>query len=173
MNNLASMKYDDVPAFSLHGHTVTAKVVDCHDGDTFKAIFSLPDTMTVVRFTCRIQGIDSPEIRPRLNVPNRDILIRKAVDARNMLCSLVTNCTTPLPSTSSTIKSIIDKENTLLIKLELGNWDKYGRLLCIPILADGSLVTDILKEKNMVMEYYGGTKKTAEEQLQWTLTSSE
>lgn len=40
-----------VLAFSLQGHTVTAKVVDWHDGDTFKAIFFLPGTIVVVRFS--------------------------------------------------------------------------------------------------------------------------
>ena len=36
-------------------------------------------------------GYDSPEIKPRLDVPNRELIIKKANEAKNYLENLVNN----------------------------------------------------------------------------------
>ena len=55
----------DAPDFSscLEGQSVTAKVVSVYDGDSIKAIFPFNDTL--LKWTCRIDGVDTPEVRTR------------------------------------------------------------------------------------------------------------
>jgi endonuclease YncB( thermonuclease family) len=78
-----------------------------YDGDTFTAIFFFRGECTKYRIRCL--GYDAPEIRPRLNVPDREEVIRKARLARARLQELLTAhpC----------------------VWLRCGPFDKYGRIL--------------------------------------------
>ena len=48
----------DTPEFSLCGMTLTGKVVECYDADTCK--IALPLQNMFYKFTCRLNGIDTP-----------------------------------------------------------------------------------------------------------------
>lgn len=112
--NLKKVKNTDVEEFSLKNKTFIAKVVDIYDGDTCKIIFYLDDKL--VKFTCRLNGIDTPELKPLKTKVNRDEEIEKAKQCRNKLIELC--CGT---------KDI--ENNDKLVFIKCNDFDKYGRLL--------------------------------------------
>lgn len=91
----------DTPLFTLKGQTHWAKCVKCYDADTIHIVIEL--NQTFVRFRCRLQGIDTAEIRSK----NPDEKAH-ARTARDWLSGM-----------------ILDK----LIVVRCGEFDKYGRLL--------------------------------------------
>ena len=134
-----TLQAKDVPLFSLKGMRVAAKVVDVYDGDTFQAIFEWRGTPC--RFSCRLQGVDAPELRIPLNDPNRQQLVEQARASRKRLCQLLTGGhDTP-------------DHHTHLIELTLGDWDKYGRLL-----VQAGDVADRLIQEGFCRPYDGGKR---------------
>jgi endonuclease YncB( thermonuclease family) len=135
LNNLD----DTIELFSLNGKNIRAKIVRVYDGDTCFAVFLL--NKQPVKFKIRMDGYDSPEMKPPLNQVNREKEIKEANKAKAELEKLVLN-------------KVID--------LECGKWDKYGRLL-------GKIYVNINNKKIYVNEYMikngfgypydGGTKK--------------
>lgn len=131
---------DSVKLFSLDGMMFTAKVTDCYDGDSFKACFILNDE--IVKFNCRADGYDSPEMRPRKNVPNRDEEIKKANEARYHFMDL------------------IGFPNDTIVTLRAGKFDKYGRLLATIYKDDKSeSINSQMIRAGYGYEYHGGTKR--------------
>jgi endonuclease YncB( thermonuclease family) len=137
---------DSVELFSLEKLEIKAKIVKVYDGDTCYAVFILDNKP--VKFKIRMNGYDSPEIKPLLSHPNRDKEIEAAKIAKSKLEELVLN---------------------KIVILECGKWDKYGRLL-------GTLYTlntlntlnknkkdinvnDYMIKNNYGYSYDGGTKK--------------
>ena len=117
-----------VPEFSLQGRKIWVKVVGVYDADTCRVVLYLGDTLT--QFNVRLTGIDTPEMRPSRNKPNRDIEKKKAIQARNRLITLVSDVQISPDSHSrkKTIQNLLAKNNKLVV-LECGDFDKYGRLL--------------------------------------------
>ena len=76
-------KIDDksLPLFNLNGHRTFGKVVDVYDGDTCTIVLKWEGKYR--KFKCRCYGYDSPEMKPRLNVENREEIISKAKLARD------------------------------------------------------------------------------------------
>lgn len=145
---LRDLRSCDVPMFSMKGLTVLAKVVEIYDGDTFKAIFYYPndnDKHNVVKMTCRLHGIDAPEMKPLKSLPNRDEHIRKAHVARQRLCQLLTDC-------CSENQNLDD--NKKLIQLHFKGNDKYGRCL-----VECENVQTIMIQEGLCTPYDGGRKK--------------
>jgi endonuclease YncB( thermonuclease family) len=94
--------------FRFDGQTKYCKVLDVYDGDTITVGIIL-DTKPY-RVKVRLLGYDSPEIKPRLNIVNREEEIHKAVEAREVLKSIILN-------------------KIAKLKISIKSWDKYGRLL--------------------------------------------
>lgn len=130
-----------VPKFSLDGLTKLCKVVDVYDGDTCRVVFEHNGCFN--KWTVRLSGYDTPEIRPRKNLENRDAIKARAIESKNFL------------------KSQIMSYPEQLVFIKCYSFDKYGRLL-----------GEIFKEKDcvesvnsiMIREgygyvYNGGTKK--------------
>ena len=61
---------DSVELFTLDKKVFDAKIVNVYDGDTCYAVFMLYNTP--VKFKIRMNGYDSPEMKPLLSNPNRD-----------------------------------------------------------------------------------------------------
>jgi endonuclease YncB( thermonuclease family) len=138
-NNLNNLT-DDVELFTLENKIVEAKIVRIYDGDTCFAVFYLNNQP--VKFKIRMFGYDSPEMKPSLNLPNREKEIKKANLAKSELEKLVLN---------------------KIVRLECGDWDKYGRLLG-KIYVKDSNNREIYVNEHMVVNghgysYFGGTKK--------------
>jgi endonuclease YncB( thermonuclease family) len=129
--------------FSFEG-TYFAKVIKCYDGDTIHCIFKYNGKFSI--FKIRMHGYDSCEMRPRKNIVNRDLIIKKAHEAKEYLEELILG------------KNII---------LECTGQDKYGRLLGIVKLKPDDIksINDIMIENGYGYAYDGGTKKTSDEQL--------
>ena len=74
----------DVNEFTFKGEKKFAKVVSVYDGDTIKVVFAVSGKL--YKFNCRIQHVDTPEIRTRnkkekeYGLKVRDELRKKIMD---------------------------------------------------------------------------------------------
>jgi len=93
--------------FFVLAENYPAKVVKVVDGDTVNAVIDLPG-FGFRQFKVRLYGIDTPELRPPRSDPDRDEIIQKAQEARDVLK-----------------EKICDK----VVFLKCYGWGKYGRLL--------------------------------------------
>ena len=121
-----------VGRFSLKGKNVSAKVVQVYDGDTCDLAFC--SGRKIVRYNCRLKGINAAERRKKRGKVPRDAKGRDAKIARDFLAWL---------STGNKAKEFNDKEPALtetelqkwlneseeLVFAKLGGFGKYGRLL--------------------------------------------
>lgn len=147
---------DDIPEFSLNGVKTLGKIVDIYDGDTCKII--LANGNVLMRFNCRLKYIDTPEMKPSRNKPNREMEIKNAVKCRNKLLQLTTSCTINLEDnlTKSQIKKLM-KLNNKVITIQCHEFDKYGRLL-VELYVNDKTANNILVEEGFAKSYDGGTK---------------
>lgn len=84
----------------------------------------------------RLFGIDTPEMKPSKDLPDREIHIEKAIEAKKFLSDLILN---------------------KIIKVEFLSNDKYGRPLA-KIYINNSCLNDLMVEKGYAKKYNGGTK---------------
>ena len=128
------------PKFSLQGLTKICKVVDIYDGDTCRVVFN--HNGCINKWNIRMNGYDSPEMRPSRNLENRDEIKKKALESKNFLKSLVAN------------------SPEQLVYLKCGGFDKYGRLLGeLYVNLDEKSVNQQMIDNNYGYVYHGGTKK--------------
>lgn len=129
------------PKFSLQGLTKICKVVDIYDGDTCRVVFN--HNGCINKWNIRMNGYDSPEMRPSRNLENRDEIKKKALESKNFLKSLVAN------------------SPEQLVYLKCGGFDKYGRLLGELYINqdDEKSVNQQMIDNNYGYVYHGGTKK--------------
>lgn len=97
-----------IPEFSLKNKKVLCKIVDVYDGDSVKAVFYTSNKLH--KWTVRLKGINTPELRPSRKLENRLEIIQKAKESRDHL------------------KEIFEENNNLLYIL-CDDFGKYGRLL--------------------------------------------
>jgi endonuclease YncB( thermonuclease family) len=134
INKLNNINSDDISIFSLNGYSTQAKVVDVYDGDTCTIVFKWEGKYR--KFKCRCYGYDSPEMKPRLNIENRDEIKENAVKAKERLIELT----------------------TYIVRVECMDFDKYGRLLVKLYKNNNSLINDIMINEGHGYVYHGGTK---------------
>lgn len=158
----------NIGTFTLKDKEFYAKVVNVYDADTCKAVFFLNDEL--VKYTIRLKGLDSPEIRPPSSDIYRGYQILEAKKSRNRLIQLCTDCKLELESklTKTKIQKLIN-ENKKIIKLKCYEFDKYGRLLADLYYIDYAESSEIetneicinkkLIKEDYAYEYTGGTKK--------------
>lgn len=127
---------NDVGLFSFKGDAKQAKVVDVYDGDTIKVVFSVQGKL--YKFNCRIQHVDTPEIRTRNKLEKQF-----GLKVRDILR---------------------DKILGKIVNIVCDDFDKYGRLL-IDIKLEDTLLSQWLISNNYAFEYDGGTKKSWENYL--------
>jgi endonuclease YncB( thermonuclease family) len=153
---LSKCNIDDIPEFSLNSIRTLGKIVDVYDGDTCKIILANGDIL--MRFNCRLKFIDTPEMKPLRNKPNRDIEIKNAIKCRNKLLQLTTNCQINLEDcyTKPQIKKLL-KLNNKIVQVHCHEFDKYGRLL-VEIYENNKTVNNILVEEGFAKLYDGKTK---------------
>jgi endonuclease YncB( thermonuclease family) len=151
----------DTPEFSLCGLSLKGKIVECYDADTCK--IALPLQNVFYKFTCRLNGIDTPEMKPHKDKPNRDAEILWAKKARAELLKMI--CDNTLASTfdnldikkDDVIKTL--EKNKKLVTVKCLEFDKYGRLLVELYNDNNEKSFNIqLVEKNLAVSYDGGHK---------------
>jgi endonuclease YncB( thermonuclease family) len=149
----------DVPEFTLCGQILTGKIVEMYDADTCKIV--LPLFSGLYKFTCRLNGIDTPEIKPRKDKPNRENEIVWAKKARNEFLRLVcpdSKCCLSLESKKEDIIKELELSRAL-VSVKCLEFDKYGRLLVEITPAGGQeTISSSLVKANMAVAYDGGTK---------------
>lgn len=163
MNELLDLKSADhqVKEFSMNGKNMWGKVVYVYDGDTVHIVFKIDNEL--VKFNCRLSGIDSPEIAPK-NIS--DVKVKKeqelsAIKCRNYLISRV--ILIPLEKeimNKNEVKAICAK-STNLVWVKCCEFDKYGRLL-VELYDDPNSIKSFnqdMIEKKYAIGYNGGTKK--------------
>lgn len=151
----------NINEFSLNGLSMLGKVVYVYDGDTVHIVFDLNNKLT--KFTCRLAGVDSPEICPR-NIPDPAVKkqeMESAIRSRNYLIEQVTDQPiTKVNMTKKDIKELCAKSRKLVwVKCQC--FDKYGRLLVEVFKNDNDTISvnqDLITKKYCVA-YDGGTKE--------------
>lgn len=163
MNKDSDLKSADhqVKEFSLDGKNMWGKVVYVYDGDTVHIVFKIDNEL--VKFNCRLSGIDSPEIAPKnisdVKLKNEEEL--SAIKCRNYLISRV--ILIPLEKETmnkNEIKEICAK-STHLVWVKCKEFDKYGRLL-VELYDNSNSIKSFnqdMIEKKYAIGYDGGTKK--------------
>jgi endonuclease YncB( thermonuclease family) len=149
----------DTPEFTLCGQVLTGKIVEMYDADTCKIV--LPVFNGLYKFVCRLNGIDTPEMKPRKDKVNREAEIALAKKARNeflrLVCPDSKSCLNIEAKKEDIIKELT--ENKALVTVKCLEFDKYGRLL-VEITPKDSILTvnDSLVIGNYARAYNGGTK---------------
>ena len=149
LTKLRDVTIETAPLFDLpRDRMIPAKILEVHDGDTLTAAVELcPDTF--YSFRIRLEGVDTPELRPPLNEPNRKEIIAAAERARDFVRILVLG---------------------KVVLMSVNGTDKFGRYLsCVhpavesesAVPASASLtktVNDLLIEKGLGKVYLGGKR---------------
>lgn len=156
--DLSTLTDRDVEFFSLNGLKTNGKVVNVYDGDTIHVVIPLHNTL--YKFKARINGIDTPEMKPQKNCENRDNIITCAIVARNTVVSLVTNCDIDIniPYTKKELNNIL-KKNTMIVDMEFFEFDKYGRCLVDIKCGKNAKLSETMIMRGLANSYCGGTKK--------------
>ena len=141
VRNVESMNWEtvnnDIPMFGFEGEIHEGKIVNVYDGDTVKIVMKMFGKF--YRFNCRIEGVDTPELRTRNKKEKKmGIMVRDKLRTK-----------------------ILDK----MVKVKCGKFDKYGRLL-VDIIIDNTSITKWLIDNNYAFSYDGGTKKRWAEYLE-------
>ena len=135
-----SLNWDEVNSdteeLSFENQVITGKVVSVYDGDTVKCVFPLNDKF--YKWNCRINGIDTPEIRTRSKLEKE-----MGYKARDFLR-----------------EKILKK----MVEIHCGEFDKYGRLL-VNIKLDNQDMSELLIKEGLAFRYDGGTKQDWDEYL--------
>lgn len=136
---LCSINSDELGYFSFENQQIVAKITEVYDGDTFTAIFYHQNIPIKYRFRCL--GYDSPEIKPLKSIEQRDLIIEKALQAKNKFIELVS------------------KHPSNLVLLSCGKFDKYGRILVtVSNGIDEKSVNQMMIEQGYAKSYDGGKK---------------
>ena len=146
--------------FNLEGKTIDVYVKSVYDGDTIHVVvpielnvFSFDKKTPIVTvnknidndknpnikfydITVRLLGIDTPEMKPRLNIPNRNEHIIKAKKAKDYLSDLINN----------KIITVVFSKN-----------EKFGRHLGT-IFYNNEDINKKMIDLNYAVPYFGGTK---------------
>jgi endonuclease YncB( thermonuclease family) len=134
---LQNINEDNIQYFTFKNKEFIAKPVNIYDGDTFTAIFKFKDEY--IKYKCRSLGYDSPEIKPLLSKPNRELEIENAKKAKERFTELLTK--------------------NKLVTIKCDDFDKYGRILVtIYNNIDNDSINNIMIKEGHGYIYNGGTK---------------
>ena len=161
-NDLQSASIN-TPQFSLKGLSVTARVVDVHDGDTVTVVFVFNGKLC--KFQIRLAGIDSCEMTSK-----NERAKALSIAARNRVIHLITlgdSCTIPLTNRKCIHIALAQKQYT--VHLKCFDFDKWGRVLGNIYLCETSTksISDTLLDEFLAYPYNGATKMTEEEQVNY------
>jgi micrococcal nuclease len=137
------INWEDTTAFTAP--ITGGQVIKVYDGDSITIASYLPmNNSPLFRFSVRLNGIDTPEIKGK-----NDDEKAAAKEARDVLSNL-----------------ILHKDVTLK---NVGT-EKYGRILA-DVYLDDLCVNDWLIQEKYAVKYDGGTKKTPESWLKYRLST--
>jgi len=124
--------------FNLIDYSTWVRVVDVYDGDTCKILMNYRGKID--QWTVRMNGYDTPELKPAKTNPNREKIKEDAKKAREALMSHFTSH----------------------IFIKIVGFDKYGRLLVEAF--NGKIhINKWMVEMKFGYAYDGGKKKSSNE----------
>jgi len=127
---MENVQYKDTVPFIPPIHS--GKVIKVYDGDTITIATKLHyDESTLYRFSVRLKGIDTPELRTKDPLEKENAIL-----SRDFVSNL-----------------IMDK----MVELKDVEIEKYGRILA-NVYYDNKNISDMLLEANLAVKYNGGTK---------------
>ncbi len=151
----------DIKEFSLKGKNMWGKVVYVYDGDTTHIVFNMDGKL--VKFNCRLLGIDSPEIMPKniLDEKLRNQEIASAIKSRNYLITQVVNIPIKKELMNKNEVKTFCSNSSKLVWVKAHDFDKYGRLLVelYENLNSSKSFNQDMIDKKYAVRYDGGTKK--------------
>jgi len=140
LDTLTQTERNNMKCFSFKDKIFYGYPSNVYDGDTFSFIFIYKDD--ILKYRCRCNGYDSPEMKPALNNPNHDNEKKLAHNAKNRFIEL------------------LEKHPTKIIKVKCSEFDKYGRLLVdVWNMKDDKSINEIMIEEGHGKVYDGGTKE--------------
>ena len=134
-----SAKDSSTPVYSFAGQTMYGKIVDVYDGDTCTAVVKINGFFQKIKVRC--SGYDSPEMKPKKDMPGREEYIKSAVASKEALSSIILN---------------------KVVKLQIHGFDKYGRFLATVFVRrwfKDLNMTDYMIEHKYGYPYDGGKKE--------------
>ena len=136
LQTLLNIDPDNYEEFSWQGRQFLAKASDVYDGDTFTATWIYNGD--IIKQRCRCVGYNSPEIRPRRNLQNREQIKAEAHAAKNRLTELLSQ----------------DE----LIVVECFEFDNFGRMLTVVYNDTNGTksLNQIMLDENHGIVYVGG-----------------
>ena len=141
--------YYNTPTFSFKNKIYNAKILDIYDGDTITICINL-EGFNFIKMNVRLDGIDTPELHGK----EKEL----GIVARNYLINELTNIKIENNKYSrKDIREIINN-NTHIIKVIFGDFDKYGRPLCI-IYKNNININNLMLNNEYAKKYNGGTKE--------------
>lgn len=146
---------DNIKNFNLENYKGWIKVVNVYDGDTFRACLSLHGK--ILKFTFRPIGYDAPEMKPRLDTPQREIHKKQAIEAKEYFQKLI-----GFDQEQSTCCSLYSYSSMIYVHCYKN--DKYGRVLVEMFKNeyDKLSINKMMLDSGLVQPYDGGTKKVFE-----------
>ncbi len=146
---LRSDSWGDLPRYSMNGIRSLARVIALYDGDTWYIVVPSPGhelDEAPRKYLFRLAGLDCPEMRPRLIIPDRDLHV-KAAKAVTRLLSV--------------------KYKDAIVWIEFKQEEKYGRLLgtIYPDQDRDESINDWMISHQLALPYAGKTKP------EWTRSS--
>lgn len=131
ISELNALNIKTVKEFSFDGFNCLAKVVKVYDPDTITVLFKYQNTF--YKKSLRLHGIDAPELRSKIQA---EVDLCKSGQA--YLSNLILN---------------------KIIKVQMGPFDKYGRVLSkIYLYSDNTDIIQTLIRGGFVRKYDGGRK---------------
>ncbi len=141
-DSLCKTTFENAKINKLEGNTHMCKILNVYDGDTFTiGIADMPDE----KFSIRLYGIDTPEIKPLLSIDDRDLHKKAANVCRQIVISK------------------FNKVNNI-VWVKFMHREKYGRELGVIYLYRGDKIddkdnlADILITEEIGLEYTGKKK---------------
>lgn len=183
--SLEHIKNSEIPLYSLNGVITKGKVVSIYDGDTCTIVLDIStdkqpspfvsfcntllpccgvqSSNVLQKFKCRLNGLDTPEMKPSLKNSDRVAEIHAAHKSRNRLMQMITNCSFDQTKELSKkeCQDLVD-QNTKIITVECLEFDKYGRLLVKLFYGYNVTANNTLIAEGLAKPYDGGTKDITE-----------
>lgn len=141
----------------------SARVIKVYDGDTFTVAAYLStngEDPVLYKFSCRINGIDAPEINPKKNAPQFKNLSEKEIEVK------IANEKELAEISRDFLKDLILGE---IVELSDHQKEKYGRILATVTLGDKNIGELMIKQR-YALPYDGGTKQIPENWIIWHKT---
>jgi endonuclease YncB( thermonuclease family) len=144
---LANASWDNTPPLNLDGHDAIARVLDVYDGDTLTV--AMPWKDNVYRFTLRLLGIDTDEIRGTTGETRE-----RANAARVLLAQNVADGKFAIDA--KTTRAVLRRflgQHDCRVRIRCKSFDKYGRVLANVYSLQDQCLSKVMLDSGLARPY--------------------